>query len=495
LFLSFCILVQLIFNAFLITNLKQNFPILEKEIFSQTFFILSCLFILYSNLQLENCGVIPVFCNDLSTYSIKKAFTAVALSLLILLIRAFVLEKVNFFEYFSLFSFSILAFLLLISSTDLLVSYLVIELQTIAFYILASFTRSSAYSTEAGLKYFITGAFVSGFFLFGCSLIYVGLGTLNLGIIKLLLSFPFEFDLLGLNYFLLLGCALVTLTFLFKLGAVPFHFWVPDVYEGAPLTSTILFSILPKLPLFYFFIKWLGAISLAFPMLLSVIYKLGFLSILVGAYFALLSKKLMRLLIFSSISQIGFLLVSLSLLDVVSVTNLYFFLAIYIITSLLLWSQFLQLSLCQNKVQFFFNQPYKPIFISTLQNLLKLDKLGSLTLLIVLFSLAGIPPLSGFWAKVLILLNFLFTMNFADSLFLILISSFSVFYYINLIKILFFESKLPSFETSKVVVLANIRFFDCVLLTLGLFLLVFLFWFPELFLLHCETLTLTASNF
>ena len=347
LFLSFCILFQLVFNIYQITKLNNNFPLIEKEVFSQTSFILVSLLLLYFNFQIEFYFSNFIFVSDLSSRSIKIFFVLSCLFLTLLLIRSFKLQKLNFFEYFSIFLLAILSLLLLLNSTDMISAYLVIEMQTLCFYILASFTRNSAFSTDAGLKYFIAGAFISGIFLLGCSLLYGGLGTLNFNSLTLLLAYPLENEYLALNNFVLLGVLCITITFLFKLGAAPFHFWVPDVYEGAPLATTILFTILPKLAIFYFLIKWLLIVATSFHIILDLVYLSGLLSIFIGAIFAIRQKKIKRLLIFSSISQIGFLIAVLSVLNLNTITSIYFFLVVYLLTSLLIWSQITNLYIFQ----------------------------------------------------------------------------------------------------------------------------------------------------
>jgi NADH:ubiquinone oxidoreductase subunit 2 (subunit N) len=158
-------------------------------------------------------------------------------------------------------------------------------MQALCFYILASFRRNSAFSTEAGLKYFISGSFISGIFLFGCSLIYGGLGTLNFNSIKLLLEFPLLDEFSGLKMFVLAGIMLITITLLFKVSAAPFHFWSPDVYEGSPLGSTIIFSIVPKIVIFNFFIKWLCTISVMFYDMKDILVFVGVLSVFFGTFF------------------------------------------------------------------------------------------------------------------------------------------------------------------------------------------------------------------
>jgi len=167
--------------------------------------------------------------------------------------RSFCLQSINFFEYFTVFLLSLLALLLLINSSDILSAYLIIEMQALCFYILASFKRNSSFSTEAGLKYFISGSFISGVFLLGASLIYGCLGTLNFNILSWLLTFDFSSDFIILRILIIIAVCLITFTLCFKIAAAPFHFWSPDVYEGSPLASTLVFSIIPKISLFVFF--------------------------------------------------------------------------------------------------------------------------------------------------------------------------------------------------------------------------------------------------
>jgi NADH-quinone oxidoreductase subunit N len=497
-FLSFCILFQLVFNICQVTKFKNNFPLVEKEVFSQTFFILVSLLFLYANYKCESFFSTFILFSDLSSRSIKILFVLSCLFLSILLIRAFKLQRLNFFEYFSLFLLAILALLLLINCTDMISAYLVIEMQTLCFYILASFTRNSAFSTDAGLKYFIVGAFVSGLFLFGCSLVYGGLGTLNFNALTLLLAFPLDNDYSSLNSFVLLGVLFITVTFLFKLGTVPFHFWVPDVYEGAPLATTILFTILPKFAIFYFLIKLLLIISTSFPIILNLLYISGLLSIFIGALFAIRQKKLKRLLIFSSISQVGFLVAVLSVLNLETISSLYFFLIIYLLTTLLIWSQVLNLYIFQNKVVSFFSiKSLRPLFLSSLANFYKYNKLWSFTFILIFFSLAGIPPLSGFLAKFFVLFSFISMSNTNEALLLVLISTISVFYYLRVIKIIFFESKDIKFVNNfHQIIFSSLLFeVECLLISIGLFLLLFWFFYPTGLLLLCQSTTFAFFNF
>jgi NADH-quinone oxidoreductase subunit N len=205
----------------MINNLKYNYPIVDREVFYQTLFILISLFFLYSNLKIEGFFSNFLFINDESTRVIKMLVLVICFFTLTIVLQTFTLQKLNFFEFFIIFLLSLLSLLFLISCADLITFYLVIEMQALCFYILASFKRDSSFSTEAGLKYFISGAFISGFFLFGSSLIYLALGTLNFHALSILLAFPLSPEL---NYIVLFGVLCVTSTLLFKIACAPFHF-------------------------------------------------------------------------------------------------------------------------------------------------------------------------------------------------------------------------------------------------------------------------------
>lgn len=482
--LSFCILSQLVFNSFLITNVNYNFPLIDKETLTQTAFFLLGLFFLFSNLKIEAFFSNFLFLNDYSSINTKNFITLIGFFILLVIYRGFKLQKLNFFEYFNLFLLSLLSLLLLTNCSDMISVYLIIELQALAFYVLASFRRDSAFSTEAGLKYFISGSFISGIFLFGCSLIYGVLGTLNFNNLLLLLSFPIE-DIIQ-YYFLLIGILLITTTFLFKISAAPFHFWSPDVYEGAPLSSTIIFSILPKLSLLHFFIKWLSIVSINFIEISYLLLFSGISSVIFGAFFAIRQKRLKRFLLFSSIAQIGFIVSSLSLISLNSIISVYFYLFIYILTSIIVWTHVSIFYSFKEKISLFYNKLNTTLFLSNLSNFFKVNKLWSFSFIIIFFSIAGIPPLSGFLSKIFILFGLIEANQIMGAFVLVVISSISVFYYLRIVKILFFESKISKLkiENSQIIFSSYLFNLDCLLISIGLFILVYLFFFSFLFIIN-----------
>lgn len=495
-FIVFCLLGQLVYNACLINNFSNLYPIITKEIFWQTMFILICVLCLLLNLKCEAYFFNFLFVNDIGSIYTKILVVVTCLFCLCLIVQTFKLQQLNFFEYFILLLLAILALLLLISAADMLSAYLVIEIQALCFYVLASFRRDSSFSTEAGLKYFISGSFISAVFLAGCSIVYGLLGTLNFSYLNLLLSVELYETSTYFYNFLLLGCLLIVITFLFKLAIAPFHFWAADVYEGAPLASTIVFAIIPKFGLFYFFIKWLTIINTFFPEIFLLLGVLGIFSVIIGSLLALQQKRIKRLMIYSSISQLGFLIAALSNLTLNTLVSVYFFLTIYIITSILFWGYLSNFYLFQQNIRLFYKQAISSLFLTSLSNFSNINLSWSFSLLIIIFSMAGLPPFSGFFAKFFVVLSLIEELNLSIALFLIIISIISGFYYLRFLKILFFEPKVKFLTNTTSQVLFSNSFFllNCFLNAFLLFLLVYIFFNPTFLYLICHQIV-TGSYF
>ena len=494
-FLSISILCQLIFNIKLINVPKYNYPIIDREVFYQTLFILVCLFFLYSNLKIEGFFSNFLFINDESSKILKMLTLFVCFFTLNIVFQSFSLQRLNFFEFFIIFLLSLFSLLLLISSSDLISFYLVIEMQSLCFYILASFKRDSAFSTEAGLKYFLSGAFISGVFLFGSSLIYGVLGTLNFNAMNLLLAFPLSSSHPEQETLLWIGICCVTFTLLFKLACAPFHFWAPDVYEGSPLSSTIIFSIVPKISLVFFFIKWILCLNTL--SLHSLLLFCGVFSAFVGTFFALSQKRLKKLIIYSSISQIGFVVAGLSLNTFGGHTAVLFFLILYIITSILIWTHFSLFYSFQTEINNFYNKKTTSIFLSSLTNFFNVNKLWAFSFVIIFFSIGGIPPLTGFLSKILILFELVDAKEITVACFLIIISSVSVFYYIRILKVMFFEPKSLEKSYEKFQIIFHNIFLDNIYFTtvLLLLILILVFYSPTMLILFCQYVVLGIHSF
>jgi NADH-quinone oxidoreductase subunit N len=496
-FFSLCLLAQLVVNSRLITNLSYNFPVIDKEVFIQTFFVLSCLLVLLINTKIEGYFSNFLFLNDIGNNTLKCFFVLSCIMILSTLSRGMIVQNLNFFEFFTIFSFSIFALLLLASAYDFISAYLVIEMQALCFYVLASFTRNSAFSTEAGLKYFISGSFISGLLLFGCSLVYGALGTLNFNSLILLLSFPLDVEFEGLKSMILIGVLFILISLLFKVAAAPFHFWSPDVYEGSPLSTTIIFSVVPKVIIFSFLIKCINTFSLVILEFQEFFVLIGIISVFWGTFFAIRQKRLKRLIIYSSIAQVGFLVAGLGTNSVDGFVSIYFFLLIYVITSVLIWNYITQFYSSQKEVNLFEVKNFTSIFLSNLSNYFKLDKISSASFILIFFSIAGIPPLSGFLSKIFILFGLIYSDFLVSSCIIVIISAVSAFYYLRIVKIIFFETKNTRMNNQHIQTVFPTIWYDFISCSTVscLLLLIFLFLYPEVSFLGFQYLLLNTFGF
>jgi len=495
-FFSFAILTQLIYNIRVVNNVKYNFPIVNREVFIQTVFILLMLLCFYNDLKIEGFLSTFTLVNDEGSRIAKILFVIVCIFSLFIVYEANKIQKINFFEFYSIFLLSILGLLVMINSSDLIVFYLAMETQALCFYVLASLNRNSIFSIEAGLKYFISGSFMSGFYLLGCSFLYGSLGTLNLNSLNLLLSFGLEIYDETLRYLVFLGVIMVTSTILFKLACAPFHFWSPDVYDGAPIGSTLVFSIVSKLPIIFFFVRWINSINSLFETISVVLLMFGLFSTVVGTFFAISQKRLKRLIIYSSIAQTGFIVVALSVNTLESNTALYFFLLIYLLTSILVWGHFVVFYIFSSKINNFYAKEVGSLFISSLSNLFKLNGLWSFSIILIFFSIGGIPPLTGFLSKILIVFSLITVNNLSAATLLIVVSSVSVYYYIRMIKVVYFEPKTENVSQEFKIVSSDKELQKIYLLFTSLLtLIILIFYFPTLFITLCQYMVINLTGF
>lgn len=375
-------------------------------------------------------------------------------------------------EYYILTLLSLVGTLYLLSTDDTLCIYLCIELQTLAFYVLASFLRNSEFSTEAGFKYFVLGSLSSGLLLFGLSLLYLltGLTTLS-DIAELFLStatssYVSTVSLSTHSLSVALALTFIMAALFFKIGIAPFHLWVPDVYEGAPTVVTALFAVIPKLPLVLLLTKVLLCVSTGdysssltlmpdlqtarnediFSLIQPFFLVACILSIALGSFGAILQQRIKRLLAFSTIAHMGFLLIPLtSALSFNAAASLYFYIFIYLLMSLALFTIVLSLNLNSSftvtqtgKGRTGLRRERPFIYITDLKNLVAKNKLIALSTSIVIFSMAGVPPLPGFYSKFHILLHAFATDAFYLALAALFISIVSAVYYLYIIHSMFF---------------------------------------------------------
>jgi NADH-quinone oxidoreductase subunit N len=269
--------------------------------------------------------------------------------------------------------------------------YLAIEMQSLCLYVLAAAKKDSSFSTEAGLKYFILGSFSSALLLFGISFLYGCTGTTNFDNFHLLFAgIDAETFLLTASVEKALICIMAA--FFFKIAAAPFHMWSPDVYEGSPTSSTIFFAVIPKIALFAVFLRLFQAVFVSFEeFFLFALAFFSIASVTIGSFVALRQKKLKRLLAYSSISHVGYLLLAFSANSLEGTQSLFFYLVIYMITSLCIWSVVLSLDTSTNE-----KRSKTLIDLASIANTNPFLGFGGM---LAFFSLAGVPPLAGFFAK------------------------------------------------------------------------------------------------
>jgi len=439
-----------------------------------------CTFLLLTKLQIEFLDTNFILRNSLSLINTKLLIILFGTLLLLPIWRQFNLDHLNIYEFFTYFLLSLLALLLLFSAHDLILIYILLEMQTLVFVTLASIKRNSVFATEAGLKYFILGAFFSGLYLLGSSILYGILGSINFQTIGLLLFLPMYNSFL--NNIIFFAVLLITIVFLFKLAVAPFHFWAPDVYEGSPLPTTMLISTLPKIVIITLLIKWVSIVYnvlMYFGSLLFLI--LGILSILTAIMFAQNQKRVKRFIAFSSIGQIGYMTLLFAIPDFEAYINIYFFIIIYISSSITLWYIVSIMNTNYLNNQQFLQPNNFTLYMSNFANINTSNAMFSLFLLIIISSLAGLPPFAGFLPK-LFVFNVLMTYEkYFIMLLLIGITCVVIWYYINFLIYFFMEVK-PSYKKIKRTINMNLFYNNSFLsleilvtATLSIFLLYFFF--------------------
>ena len=362
--------------------------------------------------------------------SLMKIITLIA-TFLVLVISSSYLKTTKIFkiEYPILILSSVLGMLIMISSNDLIVFYMGLELQSLALYVLATFNRDKLKSSEAGLKYFVLSALSSGLLLYGCSLVYGFSGSTNFDAISNQLN--------SNEYVLTFGIVFILVGLAFKISAVPFHMWAPDVYEGSPTSVTLFFTMVPKIAALTVFIRFLYVpfLNLIDQWQMIIIF-LSLASMIFGAIAAIGQTNIKRLIAYSSIGHVGYTLAGLATGTNEGIQSSIIYITIYIVMNLALFSGLLMLR--RN------NQYHEDI--EDLSGLSKNHPLLSISLLIVLFSLAGIPPLAGFFAKFYIFKAVLEESMYFLAIVGLLSTVISAFYYLRIIKIIYFDNQKDQYD-------------------------------------------------
>lgn len=444
LFFTLSILYLLIYCILLSTSKAKNYPLILFSAINLS--ILICIFTFF--LIMNNIFIIKnvLFNNtlvfdNLSIYS--KELTIIFCICCLLIIKPYLIkQRINSFEYLIFILCSALGLIILCSANDFITAYLSIEIQSLSFYLLAAHKKNSIYSIEAGLKYFILGAFSSCMFLFGSSLIYVISGTTNFEDLKDLYLFIYQTDNTILNFninLLIFGLIFILISLFFKLTIAPFHIWAPDVYEGSLSSSTLIFTILPKISLFVLFIRLFNICFFSlFDTIKIYIVLAAIASVIIGAFVGLEQRKIKSLLAYSSINHMGYLLLVLSTGIFDNLQIFFNYLIVYLISNIFIWTIFLNL----NIKTIYLKKTNKDL--TDFKSLMISHPIIALIFSLILFSLAGFPPLIGFYAKISVFLTLIENNQYILAVITILCSVISSFYYIRIVKVMYFEKSITS---------------------------------------------------
>ena len=440
-FLSISIFSLLMIGVFI----KNSFETIYR--FSIIVILSALLIILSSDYELVKVFNQSFVIDNFSLYS--KVLILVSTFFVLLISKRHIVDiKNNKFEYPIIILLSILGMFIMVGSNDLILFYLGLELQSLALYILASIDRDNIKSSEAGIKYFVLSALSSGLLLYGCSLIYGFTGSTNFDQISIV-SKDFNAGTIFGMVFVLVGLA-------FKVSAVPFHMWTPDVYQGSPTSVTSFFSVVPKIAGIFIFIKFM---YLPFQGLLNewqyILVFMSIASMILGAVAAIGQKNIKRLMAYSSIGHIGYAIAGIAAGTENGFKSTIIYISIYVVMNIGAFSCILLMKRGGKYLE----------DISELSGVSKNHPLVSLGLLIILFSLAGIPPLAGFFAKFYIFMAVIESEMYTLAIIGLVTTVISAFYYIRIIKIMYFDEPKKPFEKIVDYRIHGPMVLSCILLT------------------------------
>ncbi len=340
-------------------------------------------------------------------------------------------QKFDRFEYAVLIMLATLGMMLMISANDMIALYLGLELQSLALYVIAAINRDNVRSTEAGLKYFVLGALSSGMLLYGISLVYGY--TVNTGFEAIASALGGGQRELGLVF----GLVFVLAGLAFKISAVPFHMWTPDVYEGAPTPVTAFLAAAPKMAAMALTVRvTVGAFEPIAADWQQIVVFIAIASMLLGSFAAIGQRNFKRLMAYSSIGHMGYALVGLAANTQEGVRGVAIYMLIYLVMTLGTFAFILAMRRREGSVE----------QIDDLAGLASTNPMMATILTILMFSLAGIPPLAGFWGKWYVFLAAINAELYALAVIGVLASVVGAYYYLRIIKLMWFDESVGGFE-------------------------------------------------
>jgi NADH-quinone oxidoreductase subunit N len=421
-FLTLSILTILMIGVFF----KNSYDLVTKIIYG----ILAALILIILNSFNESFKLFSDSFISNSFTNFFKILILIGTFFILTITQNFIKEtKINYFEYPIVLLLSVLGMFIMVSANDLILFYLGLELQSLALYILASLDRDNLKSNESGLKYFILSALASGLLLYGCSLLYGFTGSTNFEIIALKANTE-NLGAIFAMVFILVGLA-------FKVSAVPFHMWTPDVYEGSPSSVTSFFAVVPKIAGIAVFIRFM---QIPFGHLVehwqTILIFISLASMILGAVAAIGQTNIKRLIAYSSIGHIGYALAGISTNTATGYSSSIAYMSIYVVMNLGIFACIFSMKrdgkYCEN--------------LNDLSGISKQNPILSFSLLIILFSLAGIPPMAGFFAKFYIFMSVIESGMYTLAIIGLLSTVISAFYYLRIIKIIYFDDADKSLD-------------------------------------------------
>jgi NADH-quinone oxidoreductase subunit N len=382
-----------------------------------------------------------------------KALVLISSAIAILMSRAyFEHAKAWRFEYPLIVALATLGMMLMISANDLMSLYVGLELQSLALYVIAAFQRDSLRSTEAGIKYFVLGSVASGMLLFGASLIYGFCGgTAFMQISQALLAGK------AAEIGTTIGLVFVVAGLAFKISAVPFHMWTPDVYEGAPTPVTAYFAVATKIAGVSLLVSVLmGPFKPLFPQWQQIIVAAAVLSMAWGAFAALRQQNIKRLMAYSSIANVGYVLLAVASGSEKGIQAVVFYLAIYMVMNLGTFAIILLMKRRDIMVE----------NVSDLAGLGRSHPMLAFAMLVFMFSLAGIPPLAGFWGKLYIFIAAVEAKLIWPAVLGLLASVVASYYYLRIVKVMYFDEGTEAIDQPAFSVNRAVAFVAAVLIAL-----------------------------
>ena len=365
--------------------------------------------------------------------------------------------KILKIEYFTISLLGLIGTMIMISANSLLMLYLGIELLSLSLYAVIGFNKKSSLSSEAAIKYYVLGAMSSGILLFGISLIYGFTGSIAYDDIA---SQLINVDMNSVDYIaIIFGIIFITASLCFKFGAAPFHMWVPDIYQGSLISTTILLSTLPKIAVFIVFLKLYFIPFILYREVWSdILIFVGMLSIVIGSLFALTQENIKRLLAYSAISNIGFIILSLGLISIDGIQASLYYTVVYSLTALASFGIITHITSNSNGIE----------KITDLSGLSKTHPYFAFLILITMLSSAGIPPLIGFHAKLMVIKALISSSYIILSIIVVIMTVVSAYYYLKVIKTIYFDNRedlISTYSNNSIILSINVLS----LIALGIF--------------------------